>query len=289
MSKSNRYKNSPVTPKDQQSLDKYFCSPDCTKKRKKPSIDSPNSDTPPNKKHGISTEAGALEKNKSKKKNEEDLSTDTYQHIDNKLNSMEKHLEASLSASLSESITKSVTDSLKDIIDNSLKEALDTMSKNVNKAIEENPTVIQHGEQIDSLETENLLLKSKVQNMEGEQQQMKKKLSEIEKRSLQNNLIFRGIQEDEWEKEPTSRAKLYSELAILYSGHQEKNKPSKKMQTQRIEIQNCRRIGRYVKDRSRPLSVEFVRKEDAEFVFGNKKKLREGIYADREYPIEIEK
>ena len=235
MSKSNRYKNSPVMPKDQQSLDKYFCSPDCTKKRKKPSMDSPNAETPPTKKHELSAEHKTKKKEDPKKTDEtkttenreEDLDSDTYQHIDDKLNSMEKRLEASLSASLSESITKSVTDSLKDIIDNSLKVALDTMSKNVYQAIEKNLTVIQHGEQLDSLETENLLLKSKVQTMEREQQQMKKKLSEIEKRSLQNNLIFRGIKEEEWEKELTSIAKIHNELAHLYSKQQDKSTSKK--------------------------------------------------------------
>ena len=162
MSKSLKYKNSLVTPKDQQSLDKFFTSPECTKKRKKPSMDSPNRNSPPPKKIETSKDA-------------DELNPDTYQHIYTKLNSMERRLEASLSAGLSESITRSVTDSLKDLIDKSLKTALDTMSKNVDKAIENNPTVVQHGEQLDSLETKNLLLKSRVQTMEGEQLHMKKK------------------------------------------------------------------------------------------------------------------
>ena len=219
MSKSVKYKNSPVTPKDQQSLDKYFSSPECTKKRKKPSMESPTRNSPPAKKQETT-------------KDEEVLDPGTYQHIDTKLDSMEKRLGASLSASLSESITKSVTDSLKDLIDNSLKTALDTMSKNVDKAIEKNPTVVQHGEQIDSLETENLLLRSKVQTMEGEHISMKKKLSEIEKKSLQHNLMFKGIEEEEWEKESVSRSKVYSELCKLFSGssNSEKLKQAKKLQ-----------------------------------------------------------
>ena len=87
---------------------------------------------------------------------------------------MEKRLETSLSASLSVSITASVTAGLKGLIDSSLKEALETMSIKVNEVISDHPTVIQHGEQIDSLETENLLLKSKVSKMEGETSNMKK-------------------------------------------------------------------------------------------------------------------
>ena len=160
MSKANRYKNSPVTPKDQQSLDKFVASPDLIKKRRKPSMDSP-----PTKKQEM----------ENTNLPDETLDQDTYKHIDTKLTDMEKRLETALTASLSESITKNVTAGLKTIIDSSLKEALDTMSKNVNKAIEENPTVIQHSEQIDSLETENMMLKTKV-----------KKIKVTKKRCLRN-------------------------------------------------------------------------------------------------------
>ena len=157
----------------QQSLDKFFASPDLVKKRKKPSLDSPQQDTPPTKKQ----EMDPLENTKPSGEN---LDQGTYEHIDTKLNDMEKRLETALTASLTESITKNVTAGLKTIIDSSLKEALDTMSKNVDKAIEKNPTVIQHGEQIDSLETENMMLKTKVRKMEGSQKEMTKKLNEIE-------------------------------------------------------------------------------------------------------------
>ena len=272
MSKANRYKNSPVTPKDQQSLDKYFFSPDLTKKRKKPSMDSPNKESPPPKKHETETT--------------EVLEEGAYQHIDTKLNDMEKRLESALSASLSKSITKSVTAGLKTIIDRSLKEALDTMSKNVDKAIEQHPTVKQHGEQLDSLETENMILKTKVRTMEGKQKQMDKKISEMERKSLQTNLIFKGIPETEWEKESVSKQKVYQELAKITNGDtdQVKLKIAKKM-----SIRSCKRLGRYNKERPRPLSVEFVSKEDTEFILANKSNLHADVYVDREYPVEIEK
>ena len=279
MSKANRYRNSPVTPKDQHSLDKFFTSPDLVKKRKKPSIDSPQQDTPPTKKQ-------EMDSHETMGQSSENLDQNTYKHINTKLTDMEKRLETALTASLSESITKNVTVGLKTIIDSSLKEALDTMSKNVNKAIEENPTVVQHGEQIDSLETENMMLKTKVRKMEGNQKEMTKKLNEIERKSLQNNLIFKGIQEDEWEKENISKTKIQKELAKITPGTSEstKLKAAKKM-----NIRCCKRLGRYNKDRSRPLSVEFVSKEDVNFILSNKSNLRTGVYVDREYPIEIEK
>ena len=280
MSKATKYKNSPVTPKDQQSLDKYFSSPDLAKKRKKPSMDSPNKESPPNKKH----EAEAESTEEAKPANV--LDKEAYQHIDTKLNEMEKRLESALSASLSKSISKSVTAGLQTIIDSSLKAALDTMSKNVDKAIEQHPTVKQHGEHLDSLETENMILKTKVRTMEGKQKQMDKKISEMERKLLQNNLIFKGIPETEWEKESVSKQKVFQELTKLTTGDtdQAKLKTAKKM-----SIRVCKRLGRYNKERPRPLSVEFVSKEDIDFILANKSNLRNDVYVDREYPVEIEK
>ena len=55
-----------------------------------------------------------------------------------------------------------------------------------------------------------------------------------------------------------------------------------------LEIRCCKRLGKYNKDRSRPLSVELLRKEDMEYILMNKTKLRKGVYVDKEYPIEIE-
>ena len=37
------------------------------------------------------------------------------------------------------------------------------------------------------------------------------------------------------------------------------------------------------------ISAEFVRKKDVEFILSKKSKLNKGVYADREYPTEIEK
>ena len=280
MSKATKYKNSPVTPKDQQFLDKYFSSPDLTKKRKKPSMESPNKESPPNKKHEAEAEPT------ENATGEQALDTKTYQHIDTKLDEMEKRLETALSASLSKSITESVTAGLQTIIDTSLKAALDTMSKNVDEAIEQNPTVKQHGEQLDSLETENMILKTKVRTMEVKQKDMDKKISEMERKSLQNNLIFKGIPETEWEKENVHRQKVFRELTKISTGDtdQAKLKAAKKM-----NIRACKRLGRYNKDRPRPLSVEFVSKEDVEFILANKSNLCKDVYVDREYPMEIEK
>ena len=115
---------------------------------------------------------------------------------------------------------------------------------------------------------------------------MSKKLNEIERKALQNNLIFRGIQEEEWEKEITSKLKILKELTKIIPGTTETNKTKA---ARKMGIRCCRRLGRYNKDKSRPLSVEFASKEDVDFILSNKSNLRAGVYVDREYPVEIEK
>ena len=218
-------------------------------------------------------------------------------HLDNQLTDMEKRLEASLSASLSASITASVTAGLKGLIDDSLKTALETMTNTVNETIDKHPTIKQHGEQLDSLETENIILRDKVSLIEGENSKMKHRLASIESRALQHNIIIRGITEEDWEKESTTKSKAYTELAHLIPPEQTTNKELKedeilalklKAIKKKINIRSCKRIGRYVKDRSRPISVELLRSEDIDFILANKKELHSGIFADKEYPQDIE-
>ena len=291
MSKINKSINPPPatnkTPKSGNPLKNYFGSPiDSTKKRKMSSHDLTGI-SPPTKKMDRDETTPPMEK-KEIDKTVTPTSDKVRKHLDTQLSDMEKRLETSLTASLSASITASVTAGLKGLIDSSLKEALETMCNKVNEVIDQHPTVVQHGEHLDSLETENLILISKVLKMEGEASHLKKRLDTIESRALENNLIIRGLNEDEWEKESTTCNKIYSELIPLITCNSEN--PQKQLrEAKKLEIRSCRRLGRFIKDRARPISVEFIRKEDVEFNLANKTSLRKGIFMEKEYPAEIEK
>ena len=243
--------------------------------------------SPPAKKADIEKLESTNESTSHDKEKNTPTSDKVCKHLDTQLNEMEKRLETSLTASLSASITANVTAGLRDLIDNSLKTALETMKKSVDEAIEENPTVKMHGEQIDSLETENIILKNKVTIVEGENKQIKQRLANIESRSLQQNLIFRGIPEDQWEKETTTWHKVYIELVNLVSA--EGTAEAKLSMAKQLEIRSCRRLGRFLQGKARPISAEFVRKDDADYILSNKTNLRSGVFADKEYPLDIEK
>ena len=282
MSKSNKHKDSPVSSKEKNSLEKYF-SPTAKKRRNSDMDHTSPTEVPPAKRQ----DPGDMNLDPVKEPPRKDQTElVTMEHFDTQMSEMETRL--------TNNITASVTAGLRAIIDSSVKEALETIKKSVDEAIESNPTIKTHSEQLDSLETENILLKSRVTVMEGEQKKLQTKLNQIENRSLQNCIIIKGIKEDDWEKESSSREKIYKELASLVRTDQTfKDKNEEKKQrlkiAKRLEICSCKRLGKYNKDRPRPLSVELLRKEDIEYILANKPKLRKGIYMDREYPIEIER
>ena len=50
-----------------------------------------------------------------------------------------------------------------------------------------------------------------------------------------------------------------------------------------MPTKSAKRLGTYSSVRSRPISVEFLYRSDADYLMNNKKYLGEGIYIDREY------
>ena len=53
-------------------------------------------------------------------------------------------------------------------------------------------------------------------------------------------------------------------------------------------IKNCRRLGRYRKMFNRPKAVEFLYKEDGDYILNNQTYLPQGAYVDRQYSKETE-
>ena len=56
----------------------------------------------------------------------------------------------------------------------------------------------------------------------------------------------------------------------------------------RMEKKCSRRIGRFSRQRARPISAEFKYKEDVKYIMDNKSYLSKGIFIDHEYTSDIE-
>ena len=121
--------------------------------------------------------------------------------------------------------------------------------------------------------------------MEKENKLLKDRLTAIENQLLENNITLQGINEDAWELNSVLREKTYHALAntIEASTRQKQLEEAKKMPIKKIQ-----RMGKYNSNRGRPISVSFTYKEDADYVYENKSKLKKGIYIDREYNPETE-
>ena len=115
---------------------------------------------------------------------------------------------------------------------------------------------------------------------------MKKQLTKIETKSLEHCLIIRGLPEELKETEQMMHDKLHTSLSTIMQGETEEEKLDNAKQ---IVIKNCRRLGRFSKNRSRPVSVELLHKQDVDFILDNRFDLPKGTYVDKEYPIDIER
>ena len=159
------------------------------------------------------------------------------------------------------------------------------MQATICSAVQNNPTIKSHSEEIQGLKNENLRLNRKVQQLTEEHGRMKKQLTKIETKSLEYCLIIWGLPEELKETEQMMCDKLHNSLATIMQGKTEKEKLDNAKQ---IVIKNCCRLGRFSRNRYRPVSVELLHKQDVEFILENRFNLPRGTYVDQEYPIDIE-
>ena len=178
-----------------------------------------------------------------------------------------------------------LNNNIRSTIDASIKDALKVMQATICTAVQNNPTIKSHSEEIQGLRNENLRLNRKVQQLTEEHGHMKKQLTKIETKSLEHCLIIWGLPEEIKETEQMMHDKLHNSLATIMQGETEEEKLDNAKQ---IVIKNCRRLGRFSRNRSRPVSVELLHKQDVEFILDNRFDLPKGTYVDKEYPIDIE-
>ena len=203
------------------------------------------------------------------------------------------NMEARLKASMKENRKRELDEmedrmknNMKSVVDSSINEALKHIGVTVSTLIAADPIVKTHTTNLAKLESENKKLNRTVQILAAEQCKLKEKINQIEKRGLEHCIIIRGIQEQYKETDAMLREKVFAEISftVLGSNYNEKVELAKKM-----SIRTCRRLGRYNRTRARPISCEFVQKEDVAYIMENRGYLRKGIFADYEYTAEVER
>ena len=202
-------------------------------------------------------------------------------------------MEARLTASITTSRDKDISEmearlnvNIRSTIDTSIKEAMQIMQTSICSAVQNNPQIKAHSTELKGLREENIRLNRKIQQLSTEQARMKRQLTKIESKNLDRSLIIKGIAEEYKENESTIIDKIHHTLSDIMQGET----PNEKLlAVQHIAIKDCRRLGRYTRFRTRPISVEFVHKEGTNFILDNRFDLAKGVYVDREYPAETER
>ena len=212
----------------------------------------------------------------------------------NAMNMLEeiKKMEERLTEKITSNKDKEISDleerlnnNIRSTIDTSIKDALLVMQTSICTAVQNNATVKSHSTEIQGLKEENLRLNRKVQQLTVEQNRMKRQITKIETKGLDQCLIIRGLPEESNETDKRIFDKLHSVLATIMQGETEEEKANA---AKHLTFQRGRRLGRYSKNRPRPISVELTHRQDAEFILENRFDLPRGIYVDRDYPIDVE-
>ena len=168
---------------------------------------------------------------------------------------------------------------------NTVNKAIEKVTASVNKSIEANPVIQTHSIAISELQKDSMKTQTSVNQINKDQEELKAKLISIKNHTLENCLVFRGLPESEYEKESETRKKIKEILKNLISSNRDEEA---EQSIKNFEIWRCKHLGKYFKDRARPISVDFLRKDDTDYIMENKSHLSEGVYADREYNQETE-
>ena len=149
-----------------------------------------------------------------------------------------KDMEERLKASMKENQKKELDEmeermknNLKEIVDNSISEAFKNISTMVTSLITMHPTITSHTNNLQQLELENKKLNRTVQILVAEQSKLKEKLETMQRKSLDNCMIIRGIQEQYKETDLMLRERIFAEISntVVGSDYDEKVEMAKKM------------------------------------------------------------
>ena len=136
-----------------------------------------------------------------------------------------------------------------------------------------------------TLKSENEKLKRRVTKMEEINENLCRRLSAIENRLLESNIILTSIREGTWETEEARKESVYEVISETVLGRTFDDQ----LQTVKtMQIRSTRRLGKYRQMYNRPVLVEFMVKEDADYLLNNRSYLPNGVYIDREYSKETE-
>ena len=139
---------------------------------------------------------------------------------------------------------------------------------------------------IKELTVENANLHNEMRKVKTELIEFKEWLFSLENKSLECNLIFRGVDKIMNETSESLKERIYWLLADTV----DKSNASEWLAAPKsLGIYRCRRLGKVNQVRPRPISVEFNNKSDADAVNEQWFYCASGVFIDCEFNLETDK
>ena len=200
-------------------------------------------------------------------------------------NTLETNSEVSLSPELLE-LERRINQTMIVNIANGIKTALKPIQESIDNIQKSSDLILQQESRIKQLTVENEQLLSEVKQVRCELKEFKERLSGLENKSLECNLIFRSVEEPLNETSESLKERLYWILADTIDNPN----PAERLSAAKgCSIHYCRRLGKPNPTRPRPISVEFDRRVDADIVYDSRFYLAKGVFIDQEFNLETEK
>ena len=162
----------------------------------------------------------------------------------------------------------------------------DSLSDKIDKIDQKIPNdfnLPKHAREVEEIKVQHDQLKSRLSRVECENESLKQKLTLMEDKMLEHNIVLIGIPEDKWEDQEPRKDKVCNELAHLMDGLTQEKKIKN---ANDLDIMYTEHLGRFNPQKGRPISVRFVHKHDVDMILANKKKLSKGVFVDQRYSDE---
>ena len=190
------------------------------------------------------------------------------------LEQMEERMTKALAATIQSSVNTAIDEKLKPI-QQSIDQLLETKEENE-----------KFREDVTKLVKENKTITNRCVHIEKENKKLKDRLNDLENKLLDCSIIVHGITEEVDETDAERREKL---IVIMARTIRRQTMDECIEVVRNVPIKSTQRLGRFVANRNRPISVTFENKSDADHLFENKTRLGKGIFADCEYCQETER
>ena len=171
-------------------------------------------------------------------------------------------------------------------IANGIKAALKPLQQSIDKVQKSSDLIIRQENRIKELSEENFNLHCEVSKFQTELREFKNRLSNLENKSLECNLIIKGVDEPENETTHSLKERIYWLMADTVDNPVASERLAS---AKSVAIRRCRRLGRTNQVRPRPISVEFETKTGADAVYEQRFYFTSGVFVDREFNQETER